>query len=81
MISAGDISKTRNLFSGLHRRKKQFRRGAKRSIANRQDPHATKQMTAACAAIGNWRKMSIPSIGTPSLSRAQGMFSHHDREI
>jgi len=40
-------SNARNLVSGRHRKKKQSRRGAKSSTANKQVPHTTKQRTAA----------------------------------
>src|ERR1017187_6950811 len=66
MSSTGDTSRARNLVSVRQRKKKQFRRGAARSITIRQDVHATKQMAAACAAVGNWRNRSISFIGTPS---------------
>lgn len=64
--STGETSRARNLVSGRQRKKKQFRRGAARSITNRQDAQAAKQITATCAVVGNWRNRSIPFIGTPS---------------
>src|ERR1039458_2110303 len=66
MSSTGETSRARNLVSGLQRKKKQSRRGAARIITNRQDAHAAKQTTTACAAAGNWRNRSISFIGTPS---------------
>jgi hypothetical protein len=72
MSSTGEMSRARHLVSGRQRKKKQFRRGAARSITNRQDAHAEKQMTAACAVTGNWRNRSIPFIGTPSQNEIGG---------
>src|ERR1035441_4342783 len=65
MSSAGETSRARNLVSVRQRKKKQFRRGAARSITSRPDAHPAKQMTAACAVIGNWRNRSISFIALP----------------
>src|SRR5665213_4032163 len=81
MSSTGDTSSARNLVSGLQRKKKRFRRGAARSITIRQDVHATKQMAAACAAMGNWRNRSIPFIGTPSQTLNSADLTEHGMSI
>src|SRR5665213_1995997 len=65
MSSTGETSRARNLVSVRQRKKKQFLRGAARSITNRQDAHAAKQMAAACAVVGNSRNRSRSFIEAP----------------
>src|ERR1035437_5731513 len=65
MSSTGETSSARNLVSVRQRKKKQFLRGAARSITNRQDAHAAKQMAAACAVVGNSRNRSRSFIEAP----------------
>src|SRR5450631_3481994 len=60
--NVGEISSATSRDSGRQRKKKQFRRGAVKSITNRTDVHATKQTAAACAVMGNWRNRSISFI-------------------
>ncbi len=68
---AGETSSARSRAAGLHRKKKQSLRGAATSITSRPAAHTTKQMTAACAVIGNCINRSMSFIALPLENRTR----------
>src|ERR1039458_5491216 len=72
MSSTGENSRKKSGLRSRQRKKKQFRRGAKRSTTNKPVAEAIKQRTHACAATGNSRNRFRSFIGTPVRERNLG---------